>query len=302
MNGPELITSVAAMREAVRRAKSQGTVALVPTMGALHEGHLSLVRAAKKTCNTVIVSIFVNPTQFGPNEDYDRYPRTIDADFELLRQEQVDLVFAPSTEEMYPEGSSSTYVEVEGIGDRLDGASRVGHFRGVATVVAKLFNITTPDAAFFGQKDAAQVAVLRAMVRDLNFPLQLIVCPTVREPDGLAMSSRNRFLTIDERARSRVLHRALSAAEAEARDGVRDAGDLRRTMSGVLEEEPAVKIEYVEVVDPDTLQPVEDVSDGALLAIAARIGKTRLIDNVLLQWKGGAYASDGRRVRQYSGV
>lgn len=286
MKGPELITSVAVMTETVRRAKNHGTVALVPTMGALHEGHLSLVRAAKQTCSTVVVSIFVNPTQFGPNEDFDRYPRTLDADLKLLTEEQVDIVFAPSKEEMYPQGSAHTFVEVEGISNRLDGAFRPGHFRGVATVVAKLFNITTPDAAFFGQKDAAQVAVLRAMVRDLNFPLKLVVCPTVREPDGLAMSSRNRYLTAEERARSLVLHQALSKAQAEAAGGVRDTAELRSTMLNVLKLEPEAHIEYAEVVHPDTLLPIEDVSGGALLAIAARIGTTRLIDNVLLPQTG----------------
>jgi pantoate--beta-alanine ligase len=229
------------------------------------------------------VSIFVNPTQFGPNEDYDRYPRTLEADLELLRQAQVDFVFAPTKEEMYPKGSVGTSVEVKRIPDRLDGASRPGHFQGVATVVTKLFNITRPDVAFFGEKDAAQVAVLRAMVRDLNFPLDLIVCPTFREPDGLAMSSRNRYLAADERARSVVLFQALSKAQMEADSGVRNASDLRRTMLGVLRREAEAQVEYAEVVDPDTLESVADVSKGALLAIAVRIGKTRLIDNVLLR-------------------
>jgi pantoate--beta-alanine ligase len=283
MTGPQLITSIVAMMEAARRAKSKGTIALVPTMGALHEGHLSLVRAAKKSCTTVIVSIFVNPTQFGPSEDYNRYPRTLDADLKLLAEEQVDLVFAPSKEEMYPQGAAHTYVQVEAISDRLDGTFRPGHFRGVATVVAKLFNITTPDAAFFGQKDAAQVAVLRAMVRDLNFPLNLIIGPTVREADGLAMSSRNRYLTADERVRSQVIYRALSKAKAEVCRGVCDAAELRRTMLRVMGEEPAADVEYVEVVDPNTLEPLADVSGGALFAIAAQFGKTRLIDNVLLE-------------------
>lgn len=284
MNTPEIITSVALMTETARRAKRQGTVALVPTMGALHEGHLSLVRAAKKAAATVVVSIFVNPTQFGPSEDFARYPRSLESDLELLSKEHVDFVFAPSKEEMYPDGVARSYVEVEGISDRLDGVSRPGHFRGVATVVAKLFNITTPDFAFFGQKDAAQVAVLRAMVRDLNFPVQLVVAPTVREPDGLAMSSRNRYLTDDQRARSRVLYRALSRAQAEAREGARDAGELAGTMLRVLKEEHEAQIEYAEIVDPETLQPITNVSEGGLLAIAARIGNTRLIDNVLLQF------------------
>jgi pantoate--beta-alanine ligase len=251
-------------------------------MGALHDGHLSLVKAARAACDTVVVSIFVNPTQFGPNEDFERYPRNLDADLRLLEQEQVDFVFLPDKAEMYPGGDTGTLVEVPEIGDRLDGAFRSGHFRGVATVVAKLFHITLPDIAFFGQKDAAQVAVLRAMVRDLNFPLQLIICPTVREPDGLAMSSRNRYLTSNERAQSLVLYRALSKAHGEAHRGIRDAGKLRDTMMRVMQGEPAAQMEYVEVVDPDTLLPIEDVSEGALLAISARVGGTRLIDNALV--------------------
>ena len=282
MKGRELVTSIAAMKEASKRVQRQGTIGLVPTMGALHDGHLSLIKAARAVCDSVVVSIFVNPTQFGPNEDYERYPRTLGTDLKLLEQEQVDFIFAPSAAEMYPKDGAGTFVEVANIGDRLDGASRVGHFRAVATVVAKLFHLTLPDVAFFGQKDAAQVAVLRAMVRDLNFPVKLEVCPTVREPDGLAMSSRNRYLTAGERKQALVLYRALSEAQSEARRGVQDAFDLRGRMIRVIESEPAAHMEYVEVVDPDTLLPIEDVSNGALLAIAARIGATRLIDNVLL--------------------
>ncbi len=270
------------MREASRRAKQGGSIGLVPTMGALHDGHISLVRAARAACDAVVVSIFVNPTQFGPNEDFERYPRSLDADLELLKQEQVDFVFLPDKTEMYPAADARTLVEVSEIGDRLDGAFRSGHFRGVATVVAKLFHITLPDIAFFGQKDAAQVAVLRAMVRDLNFPLELIICPTVREPDGLAMSSRNRYLTSNQRAQSLVLFRALSKAHGELRRGIRDAGKLRDSMMRVMQDEPAARMEYVEVVDPDTLLPIEDVSEGALLAISARVGGTRLIDNILV--------------------
>lgn len=282
MRSPELITSIGAMREASRQAKRRGTIALVPTMGALHDGHLSLVRAARAACDVVVVSIFVNPTQFGPNEDYARYPRTLDTDLKLLAQEQVDFAFVPGIAEMYPTGDTGTLVEVPHIGDRLDGASRLGHFRAVATIVAKLFLITLPDMAFFGQKDAAQVAVLRAMVRDLNFPLKLVVCPTVREPDGLAMSSRNRYLTASERSHSLALYRALSEAHGEVHRGIRDARELRNTMMRVMQNESLARVEYVDVVDPETLLPVEDVSEGALLAIAAQVGRTRLIDNVLL--------------------
>lgn len=282
MSRPELITSIAAMNEASRQAKKRGTLALVPTMGALHDGHVSLVKAARAACDAVVVSIFVNPTQFGPNEDFERYPRTLDSDLALLAQEQVDFVFVPDKAEMYPRDKTETLVEVPHIGDRLDGASRLGHFRGVATVVAKLFHITMPDMAFFGQKDAAQVAVLRAMVRDLNFPLELVVCPTVREPDGLAMSSRNRYLTASERRQSLALYRSLLHAHDEAGRGVRDARELRDAMMRMMQNEPSARVEYVEVVDPDSLLPIEDVSEGALLAIAAQIGGTRLIDNVLL--------------------
>lgn len=282
MISPRVITTITEMREASTEVRKRGTISLVPTMGALHDGHLSLIREARAACDAVVVSIFVNPTQFGPNEDYARYPRTLDADLELLRQEQVSVVFAPEAGEMYPQGETGTLVEVTPIGDRLDGASRLGHFRGVSTVVAKLFHIVSPDIAFFGQKDAAQVAVLRAMVRDLNFPLRLSICPTVREPDGLAMSSRNRYLTADERKQSLALYRSLMRARDQACSGIRDARRLRDIMERGMQNEPAAHIEYVEVVDPDTLLPIEDVSEGALLAIAARVGTTRLIDNILL--------------------
>lgn len=282
MNILELITSIEVMKEASRSAKRRGTIALVPTMGALHEGHLSLVRAARAACDVVTVSIFVNPTQFGPKEDYQAYPRMLDADLELLAQENVDFAFVPEAREMYPKNGAGTSIEIPEVGDRLDGASRLGHFRGVATVVAKLFNITLPDVAFFGQKDAAQVAVLRTMVRDLNFALKLVVCPTIREPDGLAMSSRNHYLADHERVQARVLYRALSDASAEFDRGVRSANELRNTMMRVIKGEAAAHPEYVDVVDPDTLLSLESASDGALLAVAARIGTTRLIDNILL--------------------
>lgn len=282
MKRPEVITSVAAMQQASKAARKAGTIGLVPTMGALHEGHLSLVRAARQSCDTVIVSIFVNPIQFGPSEDFARYPRNLEADLSLLEQENADLAFAPSAEEMYPETGSGTFVEVPGISDRLDGAFRPGHFRGVATVVSKLFHITWPDLAFFGQKDAAQVAVLRAMVRDLNFPIEIVVCPTVREEDGLAMSSRNRYLSSPERGQAAALYRALSAARAMAERGARSGSDLRATILREMQNQLQSRVEYTEVVAPDTLKPVEDVSAGALLAVAAWVGVTRLIDNVVL--------------------
>ncbi len=267
------------LRQATHGPSSLG---LVPTMGALHEGHRSLVRASKQRCSISAVSIFVNPTQFGPSEDLARYPRTFDEDCRILEAENVDLLFAPDAKEIYPTGDLRTYVEVPGIGDRLDGRSRPGHFRGVATVVAKLFGIVTPDVAFFGQKDAAQVAVLRAMVRDLDFPLELAVCPTVRESDGLAMSSRNRYLSASDRLEARTLFTALRHAQAAAKSGVTDARKLRDLLHQQLTASPAIRVDYAEVVHPDTLQPLDSTQHGALVAVAAWIGSTRLIDNLLL--------------------
>jgi len=261
---------------------SAGTLGLVPTMGALHEGHLSLIRAAKKQCDVVVATIFVNPTQFGPSEDFTTYPRTFAKDCALLEDEGVDLLFAPTVEEIYPTGTARTFIEVAGIGDRLDGLSRPGHFRGVATVVAKLFHIVSPDLAYFGQKDAAQVAVLRAMVHDLNFPTELVVCPTVREPDGLALSSRNRYLSAAERTHALLLSQSLASASVMATEGVHDAGQLKSSILQHLKSSPALEIDYVEIVDPATLESVSDVRGGALIAVAAWIGETRLIDNALV--------------------
>jgi pantoate--beta-alanine ligase len=277
-----VVRTIAEARQACARFRAAGkSLGLVPTMGALHAGHLSLVRAAKECCDAVAVSIFVNPTQFGPKEDFSSYPRVFEQDCHTLEAAGVDVVFAPSVEEMYPPGAS-TFVEVEGLSDRLDGASRPGHFRGVATVVAKLFHIFAPDLAFFGQKDAAQVAVLRRMVRDLRFAVELKVCPTTREPDGLAMSSRNRNLSEEERRQALVLYRALSAAEKRFQGGEMDSGKLIGEAQRILKEEPGVQVEYFRVVNPETLEDVADVSPGSLLAIAARVGATRLIDNLLL--------------------
>jgi pantoate--beta-alanine ligase len=256
------------------------TLGLVPTMGALHEGHLSLARAARAACDAVAVSIFVNPTQFGPNEDFSKYPRTFENDCALLEREGVDLIFAPTVEEMYPAGAS-TFVIVEGVSDRLDGASRPGHFRGVTTVVSKLFHIIAPHKAFFGQKDAAQVAVLRKMVRDLNFPLQFVVCPIVREADGLALSSRNRYLSEKERQQALLLHRALQKVEEAVASGEGSSSKLIEAAGLVFAQEPGVRVDYIAVVDPDTLEDVSDVR-GALVAVAAFVGTTRLIDNILL--------------------
>lgn len=266
---------------AALRPQDTGSLGFVPTMGALHAGHRALVEAARQRCSAVVVSIFVNPTQFAPNEDFSRYPRTLDDDCRMLQSAGVDLVFTPSAETMYPPGAS-TFVDVEEVGGRLDGASRPGHFRGVATVVSKLFHIVQPDFAFFGQKDAAQVAVLRRMVRDLNFPVTLVVCPTVREADGLALSSRNRYLSPQQRLHALSLSRALQAAALRAQQGETNADRLAHAMRSALQQEPSLRIDYVAVVDADSLLPVADVRHGALLAVAAYVGNTRLIDNLLL--------------------
>jgi pantoate--beta-alanine ligase len=278
-----IFQSIQETQSACAQLRGEGRVlGFVPTMGALHEGHLSLVRAARAECDVVAVSIFVNPTQFGPNEDYAKYPRTLEQDCGLLEREGVHLVFAPTADEMYPEGAS-TFVLVEGVSERLDGASRPGHFRGVATVVSKLFHIVCPHKAYFGQKDAAQVAVLRKMVRDLNFPVQLVVCPTVREADGLAMSSRNRYLSPEERRQALVLSRSLKRVEEMVEQGERAAHRLIAAAREVFAEEPSVRVDYISVVDPDTLKEVSEVSTGTLVALAAFVGGTRLIDNTILR-------------------
>ncbi|MGC2298920.1 MAG: pantoate--beta-alanine ligase [Acidobacteriaceae bacterium] len=274
--------TIAEARAAVAKLRTDGRcIGLVPTMGALHDGHLSLVRAAQAHCSAVVATIFVNPTQFAPGEDFAKYPRTFEADCALLEAEGVDVLFTPEAGEMYPE-SASTVVEVEGISDRLDGVSRPGHFRGVATVVAKLFNIVQPNHAFFGQKDAAQVAVLRRMVQDLHFNLEMVVCPTVREADGLAMSSRNRYLSAEQRAQALVLSRVLRHMEARIAAGVVDSARLIDAGLAVLAEEPEVRLDYLRIVDPETLEDVADVSAGALVAVAAGVGPARLIDNVVI--------------------
>jgi len=276
------ILTIAEMKAACRQVTRAGkTLGLVPTMGALHEGHLSLVRASKSRCDTTAVSIFVNPLQFGPTEDLDKYPRSLERDTRLLEELGVDWLFVPSVDEMYPRGAK-TYVLVEELSDKLDGASRPGHFRGVATVVAKLFEIVRPDYAFFGQKDAVQVAVLRKMVSDLNLGVELVVCPIVREQDGLAMSSRNAYLTPQQRQQALVLRRSLMRVEAAADAGERDTTKLIQIGKQVIAEEPGARLDYCAIVDPETLDPVADVSRGALVAVAAYVGATRLIDNILL--------------------
>jgi len=250
-------------------------------MGALHEGHLSLVRVARAAADVVAASIFVNPTQFGPAEDLAKYPRSLERDRELLEREGVELLFAPSVEEMYPAGAV-TWVTVEGLSDKLDGGSRPGHFRGVTTVVAKLFHVVEPDAACFGQKDAAQVAIIRRMVSDLKLPVEIVVCPIVREPDGLAMSSRNAYLDPEQRQRALVLRRSLKRVEELVDAGERSAEKLAAAGCLEFEREKSVRLDYFAVVDPDTLEPVNDISGGALVAVAAYVGSTRLIDNLAL--------------------
>ena len=270
------------MRALSRAARAQGKrLGLVPTMGALHEGHLSLVRAARSKSGVVAASIFVNPMQFGPQEDFARYPRNLEADCAILEREGVDCVFAPSTEEMYPAGSV-TWVTVEGLSDRLCGRSRPGHFRGVTTVVSKLFHIIEPDIAFFGQKDAAQHAIIRRMVRDLDMAVEIEICPIVREPDGLAMSSRNAYLTPAERKSALVLHGSLQRVQEMFRSGEQNSDKLVQAGRAEIASEPDARLDYFEIVNPDTLEPVPQVATRALVAIAAFVGKTRLIDNVVL--------------------
>jgi pantoate--beta-alanine ligase len=269
--------------EELRSARKSlaGPVGFVPTMGFLHAGHISLVELAKKANASVVVSIFVNPAQFGPNEDLSAYPRDIPKDLKMLADAGVDLVWLPTPEVIYP-SDFNTWVEVDGVTDPLEGASRPGHFRGVATVVAKLFNAVQPHSAYFGQKDAQQVAVIKQMVRDLNFPLEIVVGPTLRESDGLAMSSRNSYLSVEERKAAPILHRALSAAKAAYEAGERNADALRATMHDVLKQEPLARLQYVSCADLLTLQELNQIENGALLSMAVFIGKTRLIDNVPL--------------------
>lgn len=263
------------------RLSLAGTVGLVPTMGYLHEGHLSLIRLAKAECDNVVVSIFVNPTQFGANEDLSKYPRDLERDLSLIEPLGVDLVWTPTAEIMYPTGYQ-TWVEVDAITRPLEGSMRPTHFKGVTTVVAKLFNAVQPHKAYFGQKDAQQAAVIRQMVRDLNFPIDVIVCPIVREADGLAMSSRNKYLEGADRKAATVLFRALNAAKDAYEGGERNAEVLRGKMKEVLESEPRAQIQYVSCADYDSLEELEVVKGKALLSMAVILGKTRLIDNFVL--------------------
>jgi len=260
--------------------ESANDVGLVPTMGALHAGHEKLIEAARRECRTVVVSIFVNPIQFGPNEDYSRYPRTLDEDLEKCDRLAVDLVFAPAVEEMYPLPQLA-FVEVARVSEHLCGKFRPGHFRGIATVVMKLLNIIQPDRAYFGEKDLQQLTVIRRMVADLNLPVSIVGIPTVREPDGLALSSRNKYLTADERKVAPALYRALQEAAGRVRSGERDAMNVRNAGLRVLGEQSVIRVEYFEIVDPEELQPVTIIQRSVHIAAAVWIGKTRLIDNIL---------------------
>jgi pantoate--beta-alanine ligase len=263
------------------RAELPEPVGLVPTMGYLHEGHLSLVRRALAECASVVVSIFVNPTQFGPTEDLSKYPRNLPRDLALLENEHTNLVWTPSSETMYSP-DYQTWITVEGVTQPLEGGNRPGHFRGVATVVAKLFNGVQPQKAYFGQKDAQQVVVIQQMTRDLNYPIEIVVCPIMREPDGLAMSSRNTYLSQAERQAASVLYRGLNAARAAYNTGERNAGRLCRILMDVINNEPLAHIQYVSCAQPDTLKELEIVADKALLSLAVFFGRTRLIDNIVL--------------------
>jgi pantoate--beta-alanine ligase len=274
--------SIEECRGATRRLRPGRRVALVPTMGALHEGHLSLVDLAGQRADVVVVSVFVNPAQFGPGEDFDRYPRDLERDVRLLAERGAAIVFAPDTRMMYPEPLLAT-VTMRGITDDLEGAHRPGHFDGVLTIVAKLFNVVQPDVAVFGQKDAQQAAAVQRMVADLDFPIEIVVGPTVREPDGLALSSRNAFLSAADRREALALHAALDRADSLAREGVDDADRLLEAMREELSRHPTVAVDYVAIVERDSFRPVRRLSGPAVAAVAARVGETRLIDNVVLE-------------------
>ncbi len=273
----ETITEV---RQQVAAWRKEGlTIGLVPTMGALHEGHISLVRESVKECDRTVASVFVNPTQFAAGEDLDKYPRTFERDVELLEQNGCDMVFYPAVEEMYPAGFGAEIQITTDMVHQLCGASRPTHFKGVCTVVGKLFNIVTPDKGFFGEKDAQQLAILKKMVRDLNFPLEVVGCPTIREADGLAKSSRNSYLSPEERAAAVILYKTMQAAKEKLESGMTDAEEVKKFMTDMIQTEPLAKIDYIQVVDGIDLIPVKEVSPGDLVALAVYFGSTRLIDN-----------------------
>lgn len=277
---PKKIVSLEELRQT--RAELHQPVGFVPTMGALHAGHLSLVKRAREECASVIVSIFVNPTQFGPNEDLANYPRDLECDLELLTPLEVDLVWTPSTEIMYPAGFQ-TWVTVDELEKPLEGAMRPGHFKGVTTVVSKLFNCVQPHRAYFGQKDAQQVAVIRRMAKDLNFPIEIVVCPIVREEDGLAMSSRNVYLSQEERKAATILYRSLTKAQSAFSNGERAADSLRTLVADTINLEPLARLQYVSLADPDSLSELQRLKGKSLLSLAVHFGKTRLIDNLVLE-------------------
>ncbi|EOD00444.1 pantoate--beta-alanine ligase [Caldisalinibacter kiritimatiensis] len=280
----KIINSMLNIRNEIKIFKMQGkSIGLVPTMGYLHEGHLSLMRKAREENDIVVISIFVNPTQFGEDEDLDTYPRDLERDSKLAKEVGVDIVFTPSVEEMYPKGYT-TYVEVEGeITNKLCGKSRVGHFKGVTTIVSKLFNIVTPDRAYFGQKDAQQVAVIQKMVRDLNFDIEIIPCPIVREDDGLALSSRNTYLSSSERNDAKVISQSLFKAEQMIKNGERDVEKIRQFIINKIDLVETSEIDYVEIVNAETLRDINEIKGDVLIALAVKIGKTRLIDNIRLE-------------------
>lgn len=285
----EIIHTIAWMKQVAGAARREDRVlGFVPTMGALHEGHLSLVREARKECSPVVASIFVNPTQFGPTEDLKKYPRTFDADRDALEKLGVDYLFAPSAEEMYPRGFRTT-VSVAGLSDRLEGRSRPGHFNGVSTVVLKLFEIVQPRFAFFGRKDAQQVRIIRQMAEDLNLDAQIVVCPIVREPDGLAMSSRNSYLKEEDRRAASALYRSLEAVRRDVASGERDAAHLIAALRRVIDAEPSIALDYAEIVDAETLEPVLSLRRTCYVLLAARVGGTRLIDNALIEQGGETF-------------
>lgn len=276
----QIVRTVAEMKQL--RTQLAEPVGLVPTMGALHEGHIELVRRAKAECRTTVTSIFVNPAQFLPGEDLKAYPHVPDQDTRMLEAVGNDIVFMPPEKEVYPPGFN-TWVEVKGVTERLEGASRPGHFRGVATVVNKLFNIVQPTKAYFGQKDAQQVIVVKKMVADLNMNLEIVVVPTVREPDGLAMSSRNVYLTPDQRKEATVLYRSLRLAQDMFSKGEKDAERIRKAMIALIRKEPQAAIDYVSIADPDTVEELDTMRPGALVSLAVKVGRTRLIDNLILK-------------------
>ena len=281
-NSPPVVSTLSDLRQAFNQLRSGGKrIGLVPTMGALHEGHLSLVQASRCECDATVVSIFVNPTQFGPNEDYSKYPRTIDADLDALSREHVDLVFHPAREQMYPDGST-TLIEPPAVAAPLEGICRPGHFRGVATIVLKLFHLIPADVAYFGQKDFQQCRVIENMVADLDVPIEIRRCPIVREPDGLAMSSRNRYLSPDDRRRAVAISRSLQSGRQLIRQGERQASVVRDAMRAILAEAGIERIDYVAVADPTTLAELTVLNESVVLLVAARVGTTRLIDNELV--------------------